>query len=72
MKKNTKEYKNKSVKELEKIIQSSREEIAKARLHIKINPAKDTNFLKKKKKQLAILLTITTEKKDLELLQVKK
>ncbi|MDO8608964.1 MAG: hypothetical protein Q7R95_00290 [bacterium] len=69
MKKFTKDNKGKTVKELEKMAQMLREEIAKSQLHEKVNPSKDTNMLKKKKKQLAAILSMTTEKKELEKLQ---
>jgi len=62
MKKIVAELKKKTVKEIEKDIQSLREEIAKNRLEAKVNPVKDSNFLVKKKKKLAVLLTILTEK----------
>ncbi len=66
MKKITKEFKDKTVAELEKQVQSIREEIAKAKLNFKANLPKDTNVLVKKRKQLAVLLTVLTEKKDYE------
>ena len=62
MKKIVTELKKKTVKELEKDIQSTREEIAKFRLEAKVNPVKDSNLLVKKKKKLAVLLTVLTEK----------
>ncbi|MCX7955734.1 MAG: hypothetical protein N2593_01315 [Patescibacteria group bacterium] len=69
MKKIVKEYKSKTIKELEKEIQSLNQEIAKLKITIKINPPKDTNLLIKKRKKLSILLTILSEKKILESLK---
>lgn len=69
MKKQTKIYKDKTIKELEKENGSLREEIAKLRLSFKGNPPKDTNSLSKKRKQLAVLLTVLTEKKLIESLK---
>jgi ribosomal protein L29 len=71
MKKNTKTYQEKTVKELEKDNSILRLEIAKLQLSFKSNPPKDTNLLIKKKKQLAVLLTVLTEKKDIEKYQPK-
>lgn len=70
MKKLTKEFLGKTVKELEKQNQVLREEIAKLALNQKANPAKDTNVLVKKRKQLAALLTVLTQKKDQEALKL--
>ena len=64
MRKNTKLYSEKNVKELEKEFIKMREEIAKMQLSFKSNPPKDTNSLAKKRKQLAVLLTVLGEKKD--------
>lgn len=66
MKKLTKELKAKTIVELEKTIHSLREELAKGKLESKVSQQKDTNVLKKKKKKLAAVLTIFTEKKELE------
>ncbi|MBW7960324.1 50S ribosomal protein L29 [Patescibacteria group bacterium] len=66
MKKIIKEIRSKSIAELEKQRVSLAEEIAKMKLSKKAIPQKDTNLLKKKRKQMAILLTIMTEKKELE------
>ncbi|MBI4225528.1 50S ribosomal protein L29 [Candidatus Roizmanbacteria bacterium] len=66
MKKKTSELKNKSIGELEKEAHDLRVEIAKSRLEVKVNPAKDTNILVKKRKRLAVILTILGEKKELE------
>ncbi|KKQ23627.1 MAG: hypothetical protein US40_C0002G0170 [Candidatus Roizmanbacteria bacterium GW2011_GWC2_37_13] len=66
MRKLTKQYREKTVKELTKEITGLEEEITKLRLVQKGTPAKDTNILIKKRKQLAVLLTILTEKKETE------
>lgn len=65
MKKQTRTYKEKSVKELEKEVGVLREEIAKTKLNQKVAPSKDTNLIFKKKKQLALLLTVLGEKKEI-------
>lgn len=72
MKKSTKELQSKSIKELEALSQTLHEEIAKLRLEEKVNPVKDTNVIHKKKKRLAVILTIISQKKDLEVLQKSK
>lgn len=64
MKKITKIYSGKTVKELEKDANLIREEIAKLQLSFKSNPPKDTNSIVKKRKQLAVLLTVLSEKKE--------
>ncbi|MFA6532607.1 MAG: 50S ribosomal protein L29 [Patescibacteria group bacterium] len=64
MKKTTKIYSGKTVKELEKDASLIREEIAKLQLSFKSNPPKDTNSIVKKRKQLAVLLTVLSEKKE--------
>ena len=64
MKKITKIYRGKTVKELEKDANLIREEIAKLQLSFKSNPPKDTNSIVKKRKQLAVLLTVLSEKKE--------
>jgi len=65
MRKTTKIYSEKTIKELEKETNLVREEIAKLQLSFKSNPPKDTNSLAKKRKQLAVLLTILSEKKEI-------
>jgi len=72
MKKFTKELSGKTEKELEKQTQLLREEIAKLVLNERVNPSKDTNFLMKKRKALAVLLTILKQKKELETLKSKE
>jgi len=64
MKKITKTYREKTSKELVKETYLLREEIAKLQLSFKGNPPKDTNLLMKKRKQLAVLLTVLSEKKE--------
>jgi ribosomal protein L29 len=69
MKKIVKEYKQKTIKELEKEKELLSQEIAKLKVSFKANPPKDTNLLIKKRKQLAVLLTVLSEKKLLESLK---
>ncbi len=64
MRKITKIYSGKTSKELEKKVGLLREEIAKLVMSFKSNPPKDTNSLTKKRKQLAVLLTLLSEKKE--------
>jgi len=71
MKKEVKELKQKTIKEIEKEIINLRQEIAKLKIETKVNPPKDTNLLRKKKKKLARLLTVLTKKKEEEKLKVK-
>lgn len=71
MKKVINELKQKTIKELEQEVNNLRQEIAKLKIETKVNPPKDTNFLVKKRKKLAQLLTILTEKKEAEKLKVK-
>ncbi|OGK38292.1 hypothetical protein A3F03_01835 [Candidatus Roizmanbacteria bacterium RIFCSPHIGHO2_12_FULL_41_11] len=66
MKKLTTELNKNTIKELEREIQAAKEEIAKMRLDIKANPPKDTNALMKKRKRLAVSLTVHGQKKDAE------
>lgn len=56
------ELKNKTVRELEKEENETRKEIANLRLNFKVNPPKDTNLIIKKRKKLAVILTIIKEK----------
>jgi ribosomal protein L29 len=64
MNKNIKKFNEKTIKELEKEIQLTREEISKQQLSFKNNPPKDTNVIVKKRKQLAMMLTVLSEKKS--------
>ena len=70
MKKNIKNLREKNIKELNKEIDNLKEEIAKLNLSKKSSPVKDTNLLYKKRKQLAVLLTIMNEKKAV--IEIKK
>lgn len=63
MKKSVKDLKTKTVSELEKQKAVLTEEIAKLKLAEKAVPQKDTNLLMKKRKQLAVLLTVIAEKR---------
>lgn len=63
MKKNLDNLRKKSLRELEKDINKLRKDIARLRLELKINPPKNTNQLRKMRKQLAQILTIWQEKK---------
>ncbi len=69
MKKITNELKGKNVKELERETQKLREEVARLKLESKVNAQKDTNTLTKKRKRLAVVLTVLTEKKEIEKLK---
>ena len=66
MKKLTNEFNPKSIKEVEKKIGETRHEIAKLQLEQKVNPPKDSNTLFKRRKQLAVLLTVLNEKQVAE------
>lgn len=70
MNKNVKELKGKSVSELEKTAATLKMEIARGMIDAKVNPPKDTNTAMKKRKKLAVVLTLLTEKRMEE--QVKK
>lgn len=52
------QLKLKSKEELSKLADAKRSEIAKLRLELKVNPPKDTNTLTKKKKYLAVILSL--------------
>lgn len=66
MKKLTKDLQEKTIIELEKEAQTLRQEIGKLSIERKVRPEKDTNLIFKKKKQLAVMLTLIQEKRDLE------
>jgi len=72
MKKITKEWLNKTIKEVELEIENLRKEIARLRLESRLGSNKDTNLLFKKRKKLAQMLTILTQKKEIEEFQVAK
>jgi ribosomal protein L29 len=69
MRKITKELTEKSIAELQKEAQSLKEEIAKLTLEAKSNPPKDTNMVFKKRKRLAVILTLISQKKEIEKLK---
>lgn len=50
--------------DMNKQIIAVREEIAKLKLEEKVNPQKDTNLIEKKKKRLAVLLTLFSQTKE--------
>ena len=62
MKKITKELQAKSIQELMKDAQSLHSEIAKLQVERKVKPEKDTNLITKKKKRLAVVLTLKGQK----------
>ncbi len=62
MRKWAEKYRKMSAKDLARAEQDLRREIAKIRLEFKVSQPKDTNILSKKRKELAVLLTIKTEK----------
>ncbi len=70
MKKITQEFRAKSLKDLEKEVFNLREEIGKSRLESKVREQKNTNLIHKKKKKLAVILTIISEKKETERLKI--
>jgi len=71
MKKLTKELNQKTIKELEKQAFSIREEMGKMILSSKTAAVKDTNMLYKKRKQLAVILTLLSSKKEMEKVKAK-
>lgn len=64
MKKDTKELQSKTVEQLEKEIDTLRQELNHAKIDTYINSPKDTNQLMKKRKKIAQLLTILTAKRE--------
>ena len=66
MKKLTKEINEKNLIQLEKEAIVLREEIAKMILETRVNPVKDTNTITKRKKRLAVILTLITQKRELD------
>ena len=71
MKKTVTEFKSKTLGDLEKETQKLRLEIAKLKLESKVNPQKDTNLVFKKRKRLAVILTLISEKGISEKLKLK-
>ncbi len=63
MKKITKELNIKTTKELEKETVTLRQEIAKLMIERSVKPEKDSNVINKKKKRLAVVLTLMSQKK---------
>ncbi len=72
MKKNYKKIQSQSVRDLEKEIGKLRNDIAKEGLSMKVNPPKDVNGVFKKRKSLALYLTVLSQKKELEKLEKSK
>jgi len=66
MRKIISDLKKKTVKDLEKEVLILRQEIGKLKIEMNVSQQKDTNILFKKKKQLARVLTILSEKRELE------
>lgn len=64
MKSITKEYQTKSGEELVKEIRKLREEIAKESIEFMVTLPKNTNVVFKKKKKLAVLLTLQKQKSN--------
>lgn len=64
MKKITQELTKKSAQDIGKEIETIRSEIAKSRIESTINKPKDTNAAFRKRKRLAVLLTIKTQKEE--------
>ena len=64
MRKVTKQYNDKSAVELLKEAVTLRGEIAKLQLERIVSPQKDSNLISKKKKQLAVLLTVVAGKNE--------
>ena len=58
MKKLTKEITAKTSQQILSEVGKIRQEIAKLKLEAKINPPKDSNLLSKKRKKLAVMLTV--------------
>lgn len=66
MKKLVKELQSKSLKELITRENSLRQEIGKLGLEFKVSQPKNTNTIFRKRKELAVVLTVLQEKKELE------
>ncbi len=66
MKRLVKELRQKSPAELKKREDSLRAEIGKLSLELKVSQPKNTNAIFQKRKELAVILTISHEKKELE------
>ncbi|OGK17196.1 50S ribosomal protein L29 [Candidatus Roizmanbacteria bacterium RIFCSPHIGHO2_01_FULL_39_12c] len=66
MRKIINEIKKKSITELENETVNLRNELAKLKLESAVNQVKDTNIIMKKRKELAVVLTILGQKKEIE------
>lgn len=64
MKKSIAEIRQKTKNELIKESDTLRNEIAKLVLEVKVNKPKDTNIIGKKRKRLAVVLTLIKEKQE--------
>lgn len=62
MKNSVQDIHSKTVKQLEKDVVALRSEIAKTTLEMSVQPVKDTNTIKKKRHQLARMLTVLNQK----------
>lgn len=69
MRKTTAEVSKMKIADIQKQIQTTREEIAKLRLEKRVSPQKDSNLITKKRKRLAVMLTVLSEKQDAELVK---
>ena len=72
MKKYVTEYRKKTTSELEKEKINLNGEINKLKIEWGVNKPKNTNVIANKLKKLSVLMTILSEKKDLDKLESKK
>ena len=72
MKKYATEFRKKTVKELEKESKDIKNEIEKLKIDWVVNKPENTNVISSKQKKLSVLLTVLSEKKELENLEEKK
>ncbi|MEX1052484.1 MAG: 50S ribosomal protein L29 [Patescibacteria group bacterium] len=72
MKKYANEFRKKTLKDLEKESSEIRNEIEKLKIDWTVNKPKNTNAISSKQKRLSVLLTVLSEKKELEVLEAKK
>lgn len=66
MKKLVKDLREKSITELVKKENNLRQEIGKMTVELKVSQPKNTNEIFRKRKELAVVLTVLQEKKELE------
>ncbi|OGK31555.1 50S ribosomal protein L29 [Candidatus Roizmanbacteria bacterium RIFCSPHIGHO2_12_FULL_33_9] len=66
MKKYATEFRKKTVKELEKESKDIKNEIEKLKIDWVVNKPENTNVISSKQKKLSVLLTVLSEKKELE------